>query len=87
MIFTGKSADGSDARVVKGVYPSLCGTWWSSKPITREQKAYETVWQHCERYRKSMRTLYEQIKSGSKENLRKWVRDWFVEWYENSEEG
>lgn len=82
MILTGKSADGSDAQIAKGVYQSPCGTYWSSKPITREQKAYEAVWNHCERYRKNTRTLYNQLKSGSKENLPKWVRTWFINWFE-----
>jgi hypothetical protein len=80
--YTGKSADGSDMREVKGVYESPCGTWWSSKPITREQKAYEMIWNHCERYRKSFRTLYNQVKSGSKENLPKWVRNYVIEIFE-----
>ena len=83
MILTGKSADGSDAQIAKGVYESPCGTYWSSKPITREQKAYDKVWNHCERYRKTMKTLYNQVKSGSKENLPKWVRTWFISWFES----
>lgn len=83
VFLTGKSPDGSDATIVKGVYPSPCGTFWSSKPISKEQKAYEKVWNHCERYRKTMRTLYKQIKSGSKENLPKWVRVWLIKCMED----
>jgi hypothetical protein len=82
MIITGKSADGSDAQIAKGVYESPCGTFWSNKPITREQKAHEMVWNHCERYRKTFRVLYKQLKSGSKENLPKWVRVWFINSFE-----
>ena len=82
IILHGSSEDGSDAKEVKGVYSSPCGTYWSSKPITKEQKAFEKVWNHCEKYRKTYRELYNQIKSGSKENLPKWVRIWFVNSFE-----
>jgi hypothetical protein len=58
------------------------GSFWSSRPLTREQKASKIIWNHCEKYRKTYRILYEQIKSGSKENLRKWVRDWFIKIFE-----
>lgn len=82
MILTGKSADGSDAWPIKGVYESPCGTFWSTSPITLDQKAYDKVWDHCARYRKSFRMLYDQLKSGSKETLPKWVRVWFINWFE-----
>jgi hypothetical protein len=82
MFITGKSADFSDAKIFRGVYESPCGKWWSSQPITREQKAYNKVWNHCERHNKTMLELYNQLKSGSKENLPKWVRVWFIDWFE-----
>jgi hypothetical protein len=85
MILTGKSADGSDAHEPLGVFVSPCGTYWSNKPITREQKAYEMIWNHCVRYRKSFRMLYEQVKNGSKENLPKWVRNYLIETFEEDE--
>lgn len=80
-MFTGKSRDGSDAMEVKGMYVSPCGTYWSNKPITREQKAYDKVYDHIARYQKTFQQLYEQLQSGSKENLPKWVRDWFINWF------
>jgi hypothetical protein len=84
MIITGKSADGSDAHEPLGAFVSSCGTYWSSKPITKEQKAYQKVWEHCIRHRKTMGQLYWSIKlQTQKENLPKWVRTWFVEWFEN----
>lgn len=82
IMYTGKSEDGSDARVVHGVYESPCGLYWSSEPITREQKAIHMIDDHCGRYHKSYRDLYNQIKSGSRENLPKWVRKMFVEEFE-----
>lgn len=82
MILTGKSADGSDAMIAKGVYMSGCGNYWSSKPITQDQKAFDKIYDHCARYRKSFRMLYDQLKSGSKETLPKWVRVWFINWFE-----
>jgi hypothetical protein len=81
-IYTGKSADGSDMQEVKGAYESPCSLYFSSRPYTREQKAHEKVYNHCIRYRKTFRMLYEQLKTGSKENLPKWVRDWFIKYYE-----
>jgi hypothetical protein len=80
---SGKSADGSDARQIEGMYESPCGIYWSNKPYTREQKAYSRVWHHCERYNKTWRDLYNQVKAGSKENLPKWVRDWLIKQIEN----
>jgi hypothetical protein len=82
MIITGKSPDGSDAKIVSGVYESPCGTYWSSKPITKEQRAYEKVYNHCSKYSKTFRELYIQVKSGSKENLPKWVRNWLINYME-----
>lgn len=82
MIITGNTADGSDARMARGVYVSPCGTYWSNKPMTREQKAYDRVYDHCARHSKSFRTLYNQIKAGSKENLPKWIRNWLIEYFE-----
>ena len=81
-IYTGSSADGSDMKEFRGMYVSPCGEFWSNMPITREQKAYDKVYDHCERYRKSINELYEQIKAGSKENLPKWVRTWLINEFE-----
>ena len=84
--YTGKSADGSDIKELKGVYESPCGNYWSSQPITRDQKAYDKAYDHCARYRKSFQALYDQLKSGSSENLPKWVRTWFINKYETEQE-
>lgn len=81
MMITGSSKDGSDARIAMGMFVSPCGTYWSSAPITHEQKAYVKIYDHCERYNKSFHTLSEQLKSGSKENLPRWARIWFIGWY------
>lgn len=78
-MYSGKSADGSDTKIVEGVYESPCGLYWSSEPITREQKAAHMIDDHCGRYHKSYRDLYDQLVAGSKENLPKWVRKMFVE--------
>lgn len=85
MIYTGKTADGSDMHVAEGMYESPCGVYWSSKPITREQKAYSMVHNHCAKYLKTWRQLHDQIKAGSKENLPKWVRDWLIKQFEENE--
>lgn len=79
MIFTGSTADGSDMAIAEGVYMSPCGNYWSNMPYTRADKAYQKVYQHCVRYRKSFDELYNQVKAGSSENLPKWVRKWLLE--------
>lgn len=78
MIFTGNTADGTAYRG-QGVYLHPDGDTWSNKPITREQKAYHKVCEHCRRHHLSFKNLYTQIAGGSKENLPKWVRTWFME--------
>ena len=77
-IYTGSSADGSDMKEVQGMYTSPCGKYWSSMPYTKEEKAYDKVYDHCVKYSKSFNDLYKQIKAGRKTNLRKWVRVWFI---------
>lgn len=44
MIFTGKSADGSDAYPAEGLYLSPDGEQWSSEPYTKEQKMYHSLY-------------------------------------------
>lgn len=86
MIFTGKTADGSDMRIAKGVYVDPKNTnRWSSEPYTREQKAYDKVYDHCAKYQKTFRELYEQFKAGITENLPKWVRVWLITEFEKEE--
>lgn len=82
-IYTGKSSDGSDARLIKGMYVSRCGNKWSTKPITQEQKAYDKVYDHCAKYGKSFRDLYNQVKAGSRENLPKYARNYLIEMIED----
>ena len=45
MIFTGKSADGSDAKEVEGMYMHPDGEQWSNQPwiITKEANFIETI--------------------------------------------
>lgn len=81
-MYTGLSEDGSDAEIVEGVYESPCGQYWSSKPITREQKANQIIDDHCGRYHKSYNDLYKQLAAGSRENLPKWVRTYFIKYME-----
>ena len=78
IMYSGKSEDGSDAEIVDGVYESPCGLYWSSKPITREQRVNQIIDDHCGRYHKSYRDLYIQVAAGSRENLPKWVRTYFI---------
>ncbi len=79
--YTGKSADGSDLREFRGMYTSPCGTYWSNMPITREQKAYDKVYDFCARHLITFRDAYNQAKAGTL-NLPKWCRKWLIENFE-----
>ena len=81
--YTGMFNDGLDIKIIQGVYKSPCGLYWSSEPITKEQKAASIIDEHCGKYHKSYNDLYDQLKSGSKENLPKWVRNHFIKHMEN----
>lgn len=63
----------------KGVYTSECGTFWSTEPITRDQKAYDIIWNFCWRHRVMFEELKEQLREGRKTYIPKWVRIWFLE--------
>jgi len=71
MIFTGRSADGSDMHVARGVFVSPDGNEWSSEPYTSEQRAmlkqqriYERCWNHIAKYSRTFREEYNLIMAG-----------------------
>ena len=71
----------------KGAFVSDDGSWWSSQPISREQKAYDKTWDFCWRHKIQFHELYEQIKSGKKMYLARWVQNWVVNEFEKEEAG
>ena len=78
MIFTGKSADGSDMREVEGVYVHPDGKQWSSQPwiITKEDKMYWEIRDHIDGKR-SLQDEYDLVKA-KKSTLSRALRDFLV---------
>lgn len=68
----------------KVVFQSEDGSWWSSQPITRDQKAYDKMWDFCWRHKIQFYELYEQIKSGKKMYLPRWIQKWVIDQFEKN---
>ncbi len=77
MIFTGRSADGSDMFPAKGVYLSPDGEQWSNMPYTKEDRMYEEVYDYLASNLRSMRMEYNLIKE-KKSKLSRRLRDYIV---------
>lgn len=77
MIFTGKSADGSDAYPAKGVYLSPDGEEWSNMPYTKEDRMSEEVYDYLASNLRSLRMEYNLIKE-KKSKLSRSLRDYIV---------
>ena len=76
MIYTGKSADGSDAYPVMGAFVSPDGKKWSSEPYTKEDKMYQELYFHLSknlRYIEEEYELIQQTKSQLGVRLRNYV--------------
>lgn len=77
MIFTGKSADGSDMYPAKGVYVSPDGKEWSNMPYTKEDKMWEELYPYLAKNLRSLKDEYELInqkKSPLSRRLRDYVK-------------
>jgi hypothetical protein len=77
MIFTGKSADGSDAYPVQGMYVSPDGEQWSNQPFTKEDKMWGQIYDHLAANLRSMRMEYDLIQQ-KKSKLSRRLRDHLV---------
>jgi hypothetical protein len=61
MIFTGKSADGSDAYPALGMFVSPDGKQWSNQPFTKEDKMWAQIYNHLASNLRSLRMEYDLI--------------------------
>ena len=77
MIFTGKSADGSDMHPAQGVFVSPDGEQWSNKPYTKEDKMWQELYPHLAKNLRSLKDEYELVKQ-KKSNLSRRLRDFVV---------
>ena len=78
MIFTGKSADGSDMYPVKGVYVNPDNdNEWSSTPYTKEDKMWEELYPILAKNLRSLKDEYELVnnkQSTLSRRLREYVK-------------
>jgi hypothetical protein len=77
MIFTGKSADGSDMFPANGVYLSPDGEQWSNIPFTKEDKMWEQIYNHLATNLRSLQMEYDLIQQ-KKSTLSRRLRDHIV---------
>lgn len=77
MIFTGKSADGSDAYPAEGLYLSPDGEQWSSEPYTKEDKMWHDLYPELSKLRHSLRMEYNLVLE-KKSTLSRRHRDYVV---------
>ena len=84
MIYTGKSADGSDMYPANGVYLSPDGEQWSNMPFTKEDKMWDQIYNHLASNLRSPRREYELIQQ-KKSKLSRRLRDHLVYLMENEQ--
>jgi hypothetical protein len=91
-IFTGKSADGSDAQVAEGVYTNPENpSEWSNMPFppSKGQKMAWEIYDHIAANSRTLKEEYDLIQQ-KKSTLSKRLRDFVVELievYEEEEKG
>ena len=76
MIFTGKSADGSDMYPVMGMFMSPDGKQWSNKPYTKEDRMWMELYPYLAKRLISLKDEYqlvEQKQSTLSRRLREYV--------------
>ena len=84
MIYTGKSADGSDMYPANGIYLSPDGEQWSNMPFTKEDKMWGQIYDHLASNLRSPRMEYELIQQ-KKSKLSRRLRDHLVYLMENEQ--
>jgi hypothetical protein len=77
MILTGKSADGSDAYPVQGMFVSPNGEEWSNKPYTKEDKMWGELYPYLAKNLRSLNDEYELIKE-NRSNLNRRLREFVI---------
>ena len=82
MIYTGKSADGSDAYPVMGAFVSPDGKEWSSEPYTKEDKMYQELYFHLSKNLRYIEEEYESIQQ-KKSQLSVRLRNYVIHLMEN----
>ena len=77
MIFTGKSADGSDMYPAMGVFVRPDGEEWSNEPYTKEDKLWQDLYPELAKRRHSLRMEYDLVLQ-KKSTLSRTLRDYVM---------
>lgn len=77
MIFTGKSADGSDAYPAMGMFMSPDGKQWSNQPYTKEDRMWMELYPHLAKRLISLKDEYKLVKQ-KQSTLSRRLRDYVV---------
>ena len=77
MIFTGKTADGSDMYPAMGAFVSPDGEEWSSEPYTKEDKMWQELYSELADRRHSLRMEYDLVLA-KKSTLNRRHRDYVI---------
>ena len=77
MIFTGKSADGSDMYPVMGMFMSPDGEQWSNQPYTKEDRMWQELYPHLAKRLISLEDEYQLVKQ-KQSTLSRRLRDYVV---------
>jgi hypothetical protein len=85
MIYTGKSADGSDMYPAMGLFVSPDGNQWSNQPYTKEDKMWKELYPYLAKNLRSLKDEYELVKE-NKSKLTFRLRNYVISLMENSEQ-
>ena len=77
MIFTGKSADGSDMYPAMGMFVSPDGEQWSNQPYTKEDKMWQELYPELAKRLHSLKMEYDLVLA-KKLTLTRRYRDFVV---------
>jgi hypothetical protein len=77
MIFTGKSADGSDMYPAMGMFVSPDGKQWSNQPYTKEDRMWKAIYPELAKRLNSLKDEYELILN-KKSTLSRRHRDYVI---------
>jgi hypothetical protein len=77
MIFTGKSADGSDGYPAMGVFVSPDGEQWSNQPYTEEDRMWQELYPELAKRLHSLKMEYDLVLA-KKSTLTRRHRDFVV---------
>jgi hypothetical protein len=70
----------------RGMFISEDGNSWSNKPLTKNQRLYESIYEHCAKHLRSFEDEYNLIKE-KKSTLSTSHREYLIYLIENTKDG